>query len=703
MKKDGNKNKKINIKGLKIGVKIATIAIVALLIMSTLQSTITAFYSMTLKNKIAESGKVAMTVLEEYLSYTEEETKTVSAMMSADDDMISAVKDKDSKAIESIASTAMGQYVSFISVVDKDGNILYRSTSNANDALYKTTDIIKSALSGNTTSGYVPDFEAEMCNIVATPIKSSNNVIGAVIAGNDMTNETTIQSLAERHDCNYTVFKDDVRVQTTLKDEDGKKAVGTKFTGKEYQEILKTKESVQVINELFGKKYASIYAPILDNNDNVIGMLYSGVDIGSVLGKAQRIRTIAMTINAVLMIASVAVLVMYIKKRVSEPIAKVTAAAIEISEGHIRLGETDLDLMVNSRDEIGELAKALEGTTNMLKSYIGEMADVLEAIAGGDLCIKPKLDYKGDLINIKHSLEGISNKLNASMNGIKVSADEVSSGATQVSDGAQALSQGATEQASEIEQLSDLVKDITNQISSNAANATVASNLVSDSTEIVNNSQNTMLSLQSAMAQINEVTTKMGKVVNTIDNFAFQTNVLALNATVEAARAGAHGKGFAIVAEEVRNLASKSATAAKETGELIADTVEIVETGVSLTNATTEEFSKIVELVDEVNKKVEQIADASNAQAAAASKVVVSVDEISRVIQTNSATAEESAAASEELSGLAQSLKNIVGKFKIDGETSNIAAIDYEDTDDKSDDDYVAESQDIDSDDDKYF
>ena len=362
MKKDGNKNKKINIKGLKIGVKIAIIAIVALLIMSTLQSTITAFYSMTLKNQIAESGKVAMTVLEEYLSYAEEETKTVSAMMSADGDMISAVKDKDSKAIESIASTAMGQYVSFISVVDKDGNILYRSTSNANEALYKTTDIIKSALSGNTTSGYVPDFEAEMCNIVATPIKSSNNVIGAVIAGNDMTSETTIQSLAERHACNYTVFKDDVRVQTTVKDKDGKKAVGTKFTGKEYQEILKTKESVQVINELFGKKYASIYAPILDNNDNVIGMLYSGADIDSVLGKAQRIRTIAMTINAVFMIASVAVLVMYIKKRVSEPIAKVTAAAIEISEGHIRLGEEDLDLMVKSRDEISELAKALEGT-----------------------------------------------------------------------------------------------------------------------------------------------------------------------------------------------------------------------------------------------------------------------------------------------------------------------------------------------------
>jgi methyl-accepting chemotaxis protein len=400
--------------------------------------------------------------------------------------------------------------------------------------------------------------------------------------------------------------------------------------------------------------------------------MYTGVNVDSEERKLTALRGTATAISLVLMIVFIGLVLIYIKKTISDPIKHVTEAAANISNGEIGLNKkTNLDLNIKSNDEVGQLAQSIELTTNLLKRYFGEIARVLSAVSEGDLTVLPKLNYKGDLVVIKEDLLKIVENMNRSMQEIKNSAAEVSNGAAQVSDGAQALSQGATEQAGEIDQLSDLIRDITGKISANASNATGASDLAADSARIANESQNTMLSLSEAMAQISDVTTKMEKVVKTIDNFAFQTNVLALNATVEAARAGSYGRGFAIVAEEVRSLASKSATAAKETGELIENTVEIVETGVSLTNTTTEEFSKIVSLIDEVNTKVEQIADASTEQAAAASKIVVSVDEISKVIQTTSATAEESAAASQELSGLSQSLENIVNNFKLEGDDTS--------------------------------
>lgn len=499
------------------------------------------------------------------------------------------------------------------------------------------------------------------------PIKESGGaIIGAIISCNDLTSEKMLEELKAEQNCQYTVFVDDTRATTTVVDESGKRVVGTKADTNVIETVMNKHEEFFAELNLFGSNYASAYSPIVDNNNKAIGMLFSGVPVDDVHNKYNSIKMTVSMITSIVMLSCIIFVLVYVKKVISEPIKKVTDAANKISDGDIGIGnDAKLDLGIKTNDEIGVLAKALEGTSDMLKSYIGEMTEVLECIAQGDLTAEPVLDYKGDLVRMKQSLMHICKEINASMASIMVSSDEVSSGASQVSDGAQSLSQGATEQAGEIDQLSDLVKDITEQISVNAENATIASNLALDSSKIVIDGQNTMSNLSDAMAKINEMTVKMEKVVKTIDNFAFQTNMLALNATVEAARAGSHGKGFAIVAEEVRNLAGKSATAAQETGELIEETVEIVESGVSLANETSREFERVVGLVGEVAGKIEAIADASNVQAAAASKIVVSVDEISKVVQTNSAAAEESAAASEELSGLSQTLKNIVRKFKI--------------------------------------
>lgn len=683
---------------IKLAAKIGIVVVISMIVLLIVNVIIPQYYVDMIYDQVAERGKGGITEYQVYLEYTADGLEKVANVMSADDSFIKSVKEKDKTAVEDyIDESGLKNTANFVAIFDKNAKTLYNSSVADAEGLAA----VKDALGGKTISDYTTQLDTDMMQVVALPIKSGSEVSGVMLIGNDMTDLDKLDEVSSNNVYEYTIFSGNTRAATTLINEEGSRAMGTQITDGTYETIQQTKEMMTVRNDLFGEPYISAYSPIEDNSGAVIGMIFSGTNITGDVKGINRLRLIGTLISLAVIVVALINILVFINKMVSEPIAKVAAAARRISEGNIGLGNSEpLNLKVKTRDEIGELAASLEAISETLKLYIGEMGEILQEIAKGNLCTKPKHQYKGELVSMHDSLLHIVDKLNEAMSAIKVSAEEVSSGASQVSDGAQALSQGATEQASEIEQLSDLIKDITAQIANNAENATTVNNLVLDTTKIVDNSQNTMASLSTAMGEINDVTMQMEKVVKTIDNFAFQTNILALNATVEAARAGVHGKGFAVVAEEVRNLASKSATAAKETGELIASTVEIVEKGVGLTNETAEQFEKIVNLVDDVNVKIGNIADASNTQAAAASKIVVSVDEISRVIQTNSATAEESAAASEEMSGLAQSLENVVNRFKLDDTTSPSG--EYDTFDMQSDYDEPTVS-DVSESDEKYF
>ena len=245
-----------------------------------------------------------------------------------------------------------------------------------------------------------------------------------------------------------------------------------------------------------------------------------------------------------------------------------------------------------------ELKNSINTTIENMQNYVSDISNILSEIGNGNLNLTVTGDYKGDFVEIKNSLNNIIISLNQVLGNISEAAEQVSSGSRQVSDGSQTLSQGSTEQASAIEELTASMAEIADQTKQNAVNANQANQFAGDAKENAIKGNQQMKEMLDSMADINDSSANISKIIKVIDDIAFQTNILALNAAVEAARAGQHGKGFAVVAEEVRNLAARSAEAARNTTDLIEGSIQKVTTGTVLANNTADALNDIVIMVE---------------------------------------------------------------------------------------------------------
>ncbi len=259
----------------------------------------------------------------------------------------------------------------------------------------------------------------------------------------------------------------------------------------------------------------------------------------------------------------------------------------------------------------------------------------------------------------------ITKPINRIISGLNEGADQVNDAASQVSSASQQLAEGASEQASSLEESSSALEEMASMTRNNADNAKKANSQMEESRQLVEECNAAMSEASDAMDQISEASEQISKIIKVIEEIAFQTNLLALNAAVEAARAGEHGKGFAVVADEVRNLAQRAGSAAKETGDLIAQTGQRVSRGVELNRQTADSFNKVGESAGQMKGLIDQITQASNEQAQGVEQINTAVAQMDKVTQQNASGAEESASASEELAAQAQAVKGLVNDLVV--------------------------------------
>ena len=354
----------------------------------------------------------------------------------------------------------------------------------------------------------------------------------------------------------------------------------------------------------------------------------------------------------------------YIKKELISPILIVERQMDYIANGNL---STEFELEVND-SEIGLLAKSIHNTKDILKRVIGEISSTLKEMAKGRFDLTLHENYIGELSEIKQSFEEIFDELNDTFYQIQTAANHVNESSSQMAEAAQDLAEGTTNQASVVEEILASMNTIEDTIEEDAKEAKKSADVIADIGNSLGKSYEMLIHLKNIIDEMNKSSEQIGGIINTINDIASETDLLALNAAIEAARAGEAGKSFAVVAEQVKNLANASSEAAQNTTVLIESSLQLIQEGTKMAEVTAMDLNEVMSNTKESVNRMASIAESSQIKITQIREVTEGVNQIAVVVEMNSATAEETAASSQEQSSQAEILRNMIERFKINGD-----------------------------------
>lgn len=517
--------------------------------------------------------------------------------------------------------------------------------------------IIKDGLESQVFNGLKNAATGALISLDAMSMGSFNVKDGVLYKGdfNVSDNMDFIDYYAESNNVEITFYYGDVRYATTIRDKSGKRLVGTKAPGGIADKVIKGKESCNADNvDISGQKFYGYYMPVGDADGNIVGMAFAGRSSKEITHYIQTRVNFIIFIAIVMYVICIFVSIAVSEKKFIRPIHKLSDVARGLAKGNV-----NQQLIRESNDEFGDLTDDFIS----LMVNVKKQAEAAKRMAEGDLTIDYYPVSEQDVMG--HAIKTMMDDNNENLGVINDAASKMVAGVQEIAVASNSLAEGSAQQASAVEEITSSIEGIADTAYVNAEDASKANELVKATKDEAVQGNEQMKQLIAAMNDINEASENISKIMKIIDDISFQTNIIALNASVEAARAGVHGKGFAVVAEEVRSLAGKSAEAAKNSAEMIEDAIKKIQVGSNMAKETETALEEIKGSVENVASIISNIAEASASQSTSVSQVKLGITQIADVVQTNSATSEECAAASTELSDLAERLRSAVDKYRL--------------------------------------
>ena len=354
-------------------------------------------------------------------------------------------------------------------------------------------------------------------------------------------------------------------------------------------------------------------------------------------------------------------LVLRLARSISHPVKRVTDRMVALSSGDLH---TEV-LPVHTGDELEVMTQTLDATLESVNRYISDIQQVLTRMASGDLCTGPQVDYEGDFVLIRGSLRTITESMNETLTGFRAAADRLAAMAEQLSAQSAQLHQASLEQNHSTDELVHEVTHVKERLAGVTESSGQTRCQTEEITQRVQSANQQMAALISAMDDISANAQQITKTAKDIEDIAFQTNILALNASVEAARAGSAGQGFAVVADEVKQLAAKSAEAAKSATDMVNNTKAIIQNGVALTADTAGSLRAISDVSTQISAISDQLAAAVQGQETALAGMEERIATISAIADRNLQNAEETEQASGSLAREAEALQSRVRQFTL--------------------------------------
>lgn len=516
------------------------------------------------------------------------------------------------------------------------------------------------------TDPYIDAITGKIVITVASPVLSDNNTVLGVCGLDIEITELISLSQEMKADTNgYAVLvdgSDNIVAHSQNPDYShrlqGTEEIVTKLTDIDpiYNEVLAAAGSADVVS---GQGYDGTmrYFPVVPIGDTGWKVLYAA-DYSEAMSQLNNVILLAVIVSLAAMICGVLFFCLKFTKRL-KPLSD-----IERIVGNMSNGVLEHNYPKAENDEIGMICKSLDMTNMALKSYINEIERILANMADGNFVYDSSVQFVGEFTAMEQSIRHICEAMHCTFEQLGTVSDQIASGSQSVSAGASELAVAVADETRLIGEVHTNLEDINKRVSQSAENAFDVKARAIKATDTVNAGNEKMQELLDIMKNISRYATEIVKMNSTIEDIALQTNILALNASVEAARAGAAGKGFAVVAEEVRTLASKSREASNSTAALIGQTVKTIESGMASASATAEMLGEVVLETSSISNSVSEIADVSEEQKTMLAEIVAKLGEVETVIGTTSSTAQSAATANEELDGQVAVLKNNLERYK---------------------------------------